>query len=221
MELAARRGWGTRRFAEESGLDQSTVKDGGGRGRGEAGGAGGSARRPLAGGGPRPRAGASVLLSRCYLDTNFLYAHLRSRRGAALGGVEGWRAAVLDATDGGSVISPLVLDELAYRLILAWLRDDGESDPLSAYRRDPGAAMKAARRRLATAWRAVDSLGLELQPTDQAVVDVAKSLMARPGLAPRDAFHAGHALEAGCDAIATSDPGFDDVPGLRRLGPDL
>lgn len=157
-------------------------------------------------------------MSRCYLDTNFLYAHLRSKRGGVLGAVEEWRAQVLEEMEAG-VISALVLDELAYRLVLAWLRDDGEADPLSAYRADAGAAMRSARRRLGAAWRAVDSLGLELQTTDLAVVETARLLMSRPGLAPRDAFHAAHALAAGCDLVASADPAFDAVGGLRRLAP--
>ena len=159
-------------------------------------------------------------MSRCYLDTNFLYAHLRSKRGGTLGPVEAWRARVLDElSDGAGVISGLVLDELAYRLVLGWLRDDGDSDPLSTFRADAGAIMRAMRRRLTTAWRAVDSLALELQPTDHAVVAGAKALMVRPGLPPRDAFHAAHALVAGCNLIATSDPDFDQVPGLEVLAP--
>lgn len=158
-------------------------------------------------------------MSRCYLDTNFIYAHMRSRQGATLGPVETWRAQVLnEMDDGGGVISGLVLDELAYRLILAWLRDDGDSDPLSTYRADAHSAMRAVRRRLTAAWHAVDSLSLELQPTEHAV-EGAKSLMAQPGLAPRDAFHAAHALEAGCGLIASSDDCFNLVPDLQRLGP--
>ena len=99
-----------------------------------------------------------------------------------------------EVDDGGGVISALVLDELAYRLVLAWLRDDGDRDPLSTYRADAGAAMRSARRRLTATWRALDSLSLELQTTEHAVVQRAKSLMAQPGLSPRDAFHAAHAL---------------------------
>lgn len=159
-------------------------------------------------------------MSRCYLDTNFLYAHLRSKRGGALGPVEAWRARVLsEMDDGGGVISSLVFDELAYRLVLAWLRDDGDGDPLSTYRMDAGSAMRATRRRLTAAWRAIDSLSLELQVTEHVVVEGAKSLMARPGLAPRDAFHAAHALEADCVLIASSDVGFTQVPGLQVLAP--
>jgi predicted nucleic acid-binding protein len=158
-------------------------------------------------------------LSRCYLDTNFVYAHLRSKRGGTLGPVETWRASVLSEMDGNGVISGLVIDELAYRLILAWLRDDGDNDPLSTYRSDSRSVMQAMRRRLATAWRAVDSLSLELQPTDHSVIDRAKSLMSRPGLPPRDAFHAAHALAAGCTLIASGDADLGLVPGLRLLAP--
>lgn len=159
-------------------------------------------------------------MSRCYLDTNFIYAHLRAKRGATLGLVEAWRARVLsEIEDGGGVISGLVLDELAYRLVLAWLRDDGDSDPLSTYRADTRKAMRATRRRLTTTWRAVDSLSLELQPTEHAVIEAAKTLMAQPGLPPRDAFHAAHALKAGCHLIASSDAGFDEVSGLQRVAP--
>ncbi|MGE5280837.1 MAG: type II toxin-antitoxin system VapC family toxin [Chloroflexota bacterium] len=159
-------------------------------------------------------------MSRCYLDTNFIYAHLRAKRGATLGPVEAWRARALgEMDDGGGVVSGLVFDELACRLVLAWLRDDGAGDPLSAYRGDPGNAMRASRRRLTAVWRALDALSLELQPTGHTVVARAKSLMARPGLPPRDAFHAAHALEAGCDVIVSSDAGFDGLAGLRRVGP--
>jgi predicted nucleic acid-binding protein len=158
-------------------------------------------------------------MSRCYLDTNFVYAHLRSKRGGTLGPVESWRAEVLAAMDGGGVISALVVDELAYRLVLAWLRDDGNDDPLSSYRADPIAVMSSMRRRLTATWRAVDSLGLELHPTDGMVIDRAKALMSRPGLAPRDAFHAAHAIEAGCTLIASSDPAFARVSGLNLLAP--
>lgn len=159
-------------------------------------------------------------MSRCYLDTNFLYTHLRSPRDVAPGIVESWRSRVVAelAVDSG-VISALVLDELAYRLILAWLRDDGDRDPLSAYRANPRRVMRTVRQRLTTTWDSVDSLALELQPTDRVVVEQSKTLMASPGLTPRDAFHAAHALVAGCTVIVSSDSAFDRVQGLRRLAP--
>jgi predicted nucleic acid-binding protein len=54
---------------------------------------------------------------------------------------------------------------------------------------------------------------------DHAVIDGAKALMPEPCLPPRDALHAAHAIEAGCELIVSSDPGFDEVSALRRLGP--
>lgn len=160
-------------------------------------------------------------MSRGYLDTNFVYGHLRATRGTGPEALESWRTRAISALGPDSgVISALVLDELAYRLVLAWLRDDGDPDPLSTYRRHATEVMHTMRRRLTAAWETVDALQLELHPTDQAVVDRARSLMARPGLAPRDAFHAAHALAAGCELIVSSDRGFDRVGGLHRLGPD-
>ncbi len=161
-----------------------------------------------------------LALSRCYLDTNFLYVHLRSGGEESPPALEAWREAVLaQVAVAGGVISPLVHDELAYRLILAWLRDDGVSDPLSHYRANAQATMRSVRGRLSTTWRAVDSLSLELQPTSRGVVEQARSLMAAPGLTPRDAFHAAHALVAKCEVIVSSDSAFDDVPRLRRMAP--
>lgn len=118
-----------------------------------------------------------------------------------------------------AVISVLVLDELAYRLILAWLRDDGEADPLSAYRADTTRAMRTVRKRLTRAWEAIDRLSLELKRTDQSVVDRAKALMARQNLPPRDAFHAAHALAALCTVFVSSDDAFDRIRSLKRLAP--
>ncbi len=159
-------------------------------------------------------------MTRCYLDTNYLYAHLRSSKRSPTAVVANWRRQVIDQFDGDSgVVSALVFDELAYRLVLAWLRDDGDTDPLSTYRSDATAAMRSTRRRLTTTWHAIDDLHLELQPTDQPIVDRAKVLMATPALSPRDAFHAAHALGAGCPIVVSSDDAFDRVTGLTRLGP--
>jgi predicted nucleic acid-binding protein len=159
-------------------------------------------------------------VSRCYLDTNFLYAHLRDPGDGAAAQLQEWRDRVVnEIADDSGVISALVIDEIAYRLLLAWLRDDGDPDPLSTYRSNPGQVMLTMRRRLKATWRSIDSLGLELEPTDIAVVDHAKTLMVQPGLAPRDAFHAAHAIHARCDVIASSDTAFDRLTEVRRIGP--
>ncbi|MFN2591973.1 MAG: type II toxin-antitoxin system VapC family toxin [Candidatus Dormibacteria bacterium] len=75
------------------------------------------------------------------------------------------------------------------------------------------------RRRLERLWVALDALPLEMMATDWPVVMNARALMAVPGLPPRDAFHAAHALESDCGSIASADRDFDRIPGLTRLGP--
>jgi len=76
--------------------------------------------------------------------------------------------------------------------------------------------MRARLRRL---WKALDQLAVEITSTDTAVIDRAQRFLAKPGLGPRDAFHAAHALEAGCEWIVSSDPDFDALRELNRLGP--
>lgn len=159
-------------------------------------------------------------MSRCYLDANYLYVHLRQPRRNADPRVAEWRRKVAaEVADDATIISALVIDELMYRLILAWLEDDGHPDPLSTYRRGAAEVTRSMKPRLSRLWRALDRLAPELAVTDQRIVDRARVLLTDPGLAPRDAFHAAHALEAGCDLVASSDPDFDRVGGVRRLAP--
>ena len=121
-------------------------------------------------------------------------------------------------SDSG-VISGLVLDELAYRSVLAWLRDAVDKDPISTFSRSTYVVMRRMRIRLDRVWTAIDALDFELATTDRSVTQRAIRLMSDRGLAPRDAFHAAHALDTGCQFIVTSDPAFDTVPRLARLGP--
>jgi predicted nucleic acid-binding protein len=159
-------------------------------------------------------------VSRGYLDANYLYALLRQPRDQPDQRVTDWGRRVISELEGDrAVISALVIDELVYRLLLAWLGDDGQRDALSVYRNNPGEITRSMSVRLERVWTALDTLGLELAITDQQVVDRARDLLVNPGLAPRDAFHAAHALEARCQILVSSDSAFDRVEGLVRLGP--
>jgi hypothetical protein len=104
------------------------------------------------------------------------------------------------------VISGLVLDELAYRSVLAWLRYAGDKNPLATYRGSTTAVMRRMRSRLDRLCKAIDQMGFDFASTDRSVARQAIGLMSNPGLAPRDAFHAAHALDAGCSVIVSSDP---------------
>jgi predicted nucleic acid-binding protein len=159
-------------------------------------------------------------VTRCYLDTNFLYAYSRRVGGQPDQRVEEWRRRVDQALgDDPGVISGLVVDELVYRSILAWLRDAGDRDPLATYRDSTAAVMRRMRDRLRHLWDAIDSMGFDFASTDRTVTRRAVDLMVDPGLAPRDAFHAAHALDSGCSLIVSSDPDYDRLEAIRRLAP--
>ena len=77
-------------------------------------------------------------------------------------------------------------------------------------RSDRGAAAEAA--------RAVMGLCI-LHDFDSDILDRAIDLVTSTRLGGRDAVHVATALQHGFDSIVSSDRDFDDVPGLRRIGP--
>ena len=160
-------------------------------------------------------------MSLCYLDANFLLAHLRQGGKDPDPRFAPWREAVLDEVGPDrALISGLVLDEVVYRSVVTWLKESGDKDPVRTYRYSSRQAMERTRPKLKALWKAVDALDLELLLTHKAVVDRARRLMDEDALGSRDAFHAAHALENGCDWIVSADADFDRVAGLERLGPE-
>ena len=159
-------------------------------------------------------------MSRVYLDTNYLFGLLRPGDPAANPSYVAWRERV-EAEIGvdPALASDLVVDELAYRLVLSWLSDSGDADPLTTYRRSTASVMKRMRSRLVALWKALDGLDLDWAPSQPSSQHLAQSLMSDPGLAPRDAFHAAYAIDGGCKWIVSSDAVFDRLRRLDRLGP--
>ncbi len=159
-------------------------------------------------------------MTRCYIDTNFLFAYSRRAAKDPDPRLEDWRQLVDHelGSDPG-VISGLVLDELAYRAVLTWLRDAGDTDPMSTFRKSAPAVMRRMRGRLRRLWKAIDEMDFEIAVTDRSVTRRAMGLMADPALSPRDAFHAAHALDSGCPVIVSSDPDYDRLTEVRRVGP--
>ena len=159
-------------------------------------------------------------MTRCYIDTNFLFAYSRRAAKDPDPRLDGWRQLVdTELRDDPGVISGLVLGELAYRAILTWLRDAGDADPMSTFRKSAPGVMGRMMLRLRRLWKAIDELDFEIAVTDRSVTRRAMDLMSAPALSPRDAFHAAHALDSGCPVIVSSDPDFDRLADLRRVGP--
>ena len=161
-------------------------------------------------------------MTRAYLDTNFLFGLFRQAEGVATGdpAFVGWRQRV--ETEMGvdlPVISALVVDELAYRMVLAWISDGGEQDPLRTYRADTPGVMRRMRTKLRGLWKSMAQLEPELTPSENQDVVLAQTLMVDPGLAPRDAFHAAYAIRGACRWIVSSDAAFDRLDRIDRLGP--
>jgi predicted nucleic acid-binding protein len=159
-------------------------------------------------------------VTRVYLDTNYLFGLMRQGDLAVEPEYGAWRERVeVEIGADPAVASDLVVDELAYRLVLAWLRDSGDRDPLATYRKSTVVVMKRMRSRLVAVWKALDDLDLDWASSQLSSQHVAQSLMSNPGLSPRDAFHAAYAIDGGCKWIVSSDSAFDRVSRLGRLGP--
>jgi predicted nucleic acid-binding protein len=160
-------------------------------------------------------------MSLCYLDTNFLLSHLRQSTKDAEPRLAAWRQAVISEVGSDRpVISALVLDEVIYRSTVSWLKEDGDRDPITSYRRSTRDVMERLGPRLRGLWQAVDSMDLEVVTTDDEVISRARQLMDEAYLGSRDAFHAAHAIDRGCDWIVSGDPDFDVLSEIDRLGPD-
>jgi predicted nucleic acid-binding protein len=157
-----------------------------------------------------------------YVDTNVFYLALRPPVDAALAA---WVRGHLDRFESGddaAVTSPLVLDELAYRLLLALVRDAGDPDPLTALRKRTEAVLAEHAARVATLVETVARLpGLTVVGTDRRTAEAALVQMRRHRLLPRGAHHVAIASIEGCDAILSTDPDFARAAAtMRWIGPD-
>jgi predicted nucleic acid-binding protein len=111
----------------------------------------------------------------------------------------------------------LTFDELAYRGLLALIRDARSGSPLNHLRANKVQMVAQFYPRLASALerlRAFPNLVLiDASPSDLDVMDEA---MQRYHLLPRDALHLAAMRKCGCLQIVSNDSDFDRVPDIRR-----
>ncbi len=151
-----------------------------------------------------------------YLDTMMLYVFVRAEAKA-----KPILQSFFNSIEQGRITaytSVLTFDELAYRLLLAAIRD-----------KYPGSALDRLRdeeQKMVTEFHPaiMPTLRLLRQFPNLILLDVSADdadsmfdLMERYALRPRDALHVAAMQKAGCEAIASNDPHFDRVPSLRRF----
>lgn len=151
-----------------------------------------------------------------YLDTMLLYTFVRAEP-KARPVLKGF----FEAIEQGRLIaftSPLAFDELAYRLLLAAIRNKYEGSPLDRLRDEEQKLMAEFYPVILPPLRLLRRFpNLRIVAISSDDADAMFDLMQRHELRPRDALHVAAMRKAGCDAMASNDRHFDRVPGLRRF----
>jgi predicted nucleic acid-binding protein len=148
-----------------------------------------------------------------YLDTMIPYALLR--------GIDPSVQAFFHRIEQGMILaytSVLTFDELAYRLLLALIRDRYGSPALDHLRENECERITELAPPVATQLRELRQFP-NLVVLDVLVSDVDTMVTALPqyGLRPRDALHFAVMQRLGCLDLASNDAHFDRLPGIRRF----
>ena len=146
------------------------------------------------------------------LDTTALYAYLRRLEPSALTLFERIQARELVA-----YTSVLTFDELAYRGLLALIRDHYDDSPLDRLRANKAQMIAQFYPQLAPSLnrlRAFPNLVLiDVTASDMGAMDQA---MRSYRLLPRDSLHLAAMRKCGCLDLVSNDADFDRVPGIHR-----
>ncbi len=147
-----------------------------------------------------------------YLDTMLPYALLRSIDPAA--------KAFFDRVGQGALLaytSVLTFDELAYRFVLALIKERYGGSPLDALRADEEKRIAEFAPRVVTELRRLRELpNLRVIDVLAADLDTMTEAMMQYHLRPRDALHYAAMQRVGCLDLASNDPHFDRIPVIRR-----
>lgn len=150
--------------------------------------------------------------STLYLDTMIPYALLRGLDPAARD-----LFARIEAAELQAYTSVLTFDELAYRMLLALIRDHYGGSPLEQLRDNEPQMIAQFYPQIAphlSHLRAFPNLFLvDITSSDLAVMDEA---MSQYHIRPRDALHLAAMQKCGCLNLVSHDPDFDRVPQIHR-----
>jgi predicted nucleic acid-binding protein len=151
-----------------------------------------------------------------YLDTMMFYAFLRAEPEA-----RPMIGAFFECIETGAITaytSVLTFDELAYRLILALIKDKYGGSPLERLRDEEQAMLTefvpiiVPKLQLLKAFPHLRLIGID--PTD---LEAMLANMLDYSLRPRDALHLTAMRYAGCVNLASNDHHFDEIPDIIRF----
>lgn len=147
-----------------------------------------------------------------YLDTMIPYALLR--------GIEPAAKSFFNRVQSGEFVaytSVLTFDELAYRLLLARIRDAYDRSPLDRLRSDEAAMISEfypdVAPQLTRLRRFPNFVLIDVSPAD---LNAMSDAMLQYHIRPRDALHLAAMQKCGCLDLLSNDSDFDRVPLVRR-----
>lgn len=149
-----------------------------------------------------------------YLDTMVLYALVRNIEPDVVKSL--FRR--IEGGEVGAFTSVLSFDELAYRLLLAVIRDHHEGHPLDQLRSDEAGMIAAHYPRVAAEVQRLQTFP-NLVVLDLNVSDLANmhDFILRYHLQPRDALHLATMYKCDCLNLVSNDGDFDRIAGVRRF----
>jgi len=152
-----------------------------------------------------------------FVDANVFHLYLRgpkSIRDKCMG--------LLERIERGEVkgyTSALVLDELAYKLLLRRIEETHRRNPLEVIEEDPSAVGKSSNYVGEGLDIVLGIKGLEVLAVERHHAEEFVAYMKKYSLLPRDALHLSSMMAMGCKDIASADEDFDSVPGIIRWSP--
>jgi predicted nucleic acid-binding protein len=147
-----------------------------------------------------------------YLDTMIPYALLR--------GIEPEAKQLFERIQTGSIeayTSALTFDELAYRLLLALIRDHYEGSPLDRLRHEEENMIRQFYPMIAPQLKMLRYFPhltiIEITKSD---IDAMNETILQYFVKPRDALHIAAARKSRCYDMVSNDADFDRIPFIRR-----
>lgn len=147
-----------------------------------------------------------------YLDTTAFYAFLRIAEPAA-----GTLFRRIEAGELQAYTSVLTFDEIAYRLLLAHIRDHHPGSPLDNLRNDESNMIRAYYPQIATKLQRLHALAnlTLLNVTAEDVTQMHEYILQHQ-LRPRDALHLAAMQKCGCFSLVSNDSDFDRIATITR-----